>query len=264
MTRQTNSLTLYHWEPNTFALEALAALHEKQLPFESRYVDAMAFEQIDLPFLDRTECAQNLEIEGPVLQTSDAVLTDAFFINLFLDEACPEPALRPTDAAGRWRINAWGRFLGEVMAPAVATLGCHAHFPLRERGGDKSGFARFTSALTPERREAWLAALDDSYGEDLLADSRRKVGLALKRAEDALADGPYLLGAQLSLADLTLFGQANCLSALAPDLLEPAPRVSEWVRRMRERPAVAASLALSRTGAPETAFVPGPEHSRWG
>ena len=264
MKRPRKSLTLYHWEPNGFALETLIALHEKKLKFQSRYLDMLAFEQVDLPWLDQTECAHNLEIEGPVLQAGRAVLTDAFFINLFLDETYPEPSLRPSDAAGRWRVNVWGRFLAELMAPAVATLGCHAHFPLRERGGDRSFFARFTGVLAQERREAWLAALDDFYSDDLLADSRRKISLALKRADNALAEGPYLLGAELSLADLTLFGQANALPSLAPELLMPAPHVSAWIERMRERPSVKASLALSRTGAPEKAFMPGPEHSRWG
>jgi hypothetical protein len=33
---------------------------------------------------------------------------------------------------------------------------------------------------------------------------------------------------------------------------------------MRERPAVRAALALSRTGKPQEAFVPGAEPSRWG
>jgi glutathione S-transferase len=264
MKRPRKTLTLHHWEPNGFALETLVALHEKKIKFQSRYVDVFVFEQLDYPWLDQTEYAHNLEIEGPVLQAGRAVLTDAFFINLFLDESYPDVPLRPASAEGRWRVNAWGRFLGEVMAPAVATLGCHAHFPLRERGGDQSAFARFTSVLSQERREAWLAAMDDSYSEDLLADSRRKVGAALARAEKALAEGPYLLGSELSLADLTLFGQANALPSLAPALLESAPRVAAWTERMRERAPVKASLAMSRTGAPEKAFMPGPEHSRWG
>src|SRR5262249_22280877 len=127
MTQKNTSLALFHWEPNGFALEALVALHEKQLKYESRYCDALVFEQLDVPGLDQTEVAHNLEGEGPVLKAGDAVLSDAFFINLFLDEAYPQIPLRPSDAAGRWRVNVWGRLLGEVMAPAVATLGCHAH-----------------------------------------------------------------------------------------------------------------------------------------
>jgi glutathione S-transferase len=118
--------------------------------------------------------------------------------------------------------------------------------------------------LSQERREAWLAAMDDSYGDDLLADSRRKVGVALARAEKTLAEGPYLSGAELSLADLALFGHANGLPSLAPELLAQAPHVSTWIGRMRERASVKASLAMSRTGAPHKAFMPGPEHSRWG
>jgi hypothetical protein len=38
----------------------------------------------------------------------------------------------------------------------------------------------------------------------------------------------------------------------------------EWLQRMRERPAVQKALASSRTGKPDEAFAPGPEHARWG
>jgi hypothetical protein len=37
-----------------------------------------------------------------------------------------------------------------------------------------------------------------------------------------------------------------------------------FLERMHTRPAVRAALALSRTGRPAEAFVPGAEASRWG
>jgi hypothetical protein len=56
------------------------------------------------------------------------------------------------------------------------------------------------------------------------------------------------------------------LPQLAPALVNEstAPRVMEWLRRIRVRSAVRAALSVSRTGEPEKAFAPGPEHSRWG
>ncbi len=33
---------------------------------------------------------------------------------------------------------------------------------------------------------------------------------------------------------------------------------------MSERPAVKKALAMSKTGKPDEAFAPGPEHARWG
>ncbi len=100
----------------------------------------------------------------------------------------------------------------------------------------------------------------------MLEDSKRKVGLAIKRVEDALAAGDWLLGAEYSLADIEAFALFNPLPKLVPDLLnaEASPRTLAWIERMRVRPAVKAALAESRTGKPEEAFAPGPEHARWG
>jgi hypothetical protein len=56
------------------------------------------------------------------------------------------------------------------------------------------------------------------------------------------------------------------LPDLEPEVVNEhrTPRVSEFLHRMRERSAVRAALALSRTGKPHEAFVPGAEPSRWG
>ena len=76
----------------------------------------------------------------------------------------------------------------------------------------------------------------------------------------------WLVGSAYSLADIDAFAMCNSLPALVPALVSEstAPHVMEWLRRIRERPAVRAALALSRSGEPEKAFAPGPEHSRWG
>jgi GSH-dependent disulfide-bond oxidoreductase len=255
--------TLYHWEPNGFSLEVLAALYEKGLAFQGRYVDFLAMEPWALPFRDQTEVAFNIEIEGPVLVHQGQAMTDAFFINQLIDDLQPAPALRPADPTGRWKVNAWGRTLGEDLAPAVNALGCHA-FLAPKLAGNPDLRRKVESLPAQERRESWIAALDDAYDEARLAEARRKIGLGLARAEAALADGPYLMGEALTLADLTLFGQANALPKLAPELLAAAPRVGEWLERMRARPAIQAALAESRTGVPDEAFAPGPEPSRWG
>jgi hypothetical protein len=65
---------------------------------------------------------------------------------------------------------------------------------------------------------------------------------------------------------VALFAICHSLPALTPDVVNSAstPRLLDWLNRIRLRPAVRAALGTSRTGKPEEAFVPGPEHSRWG
>jgi glutathione S-transferase len=115
-------------------------------------------------------------------------------------------------------------------------------------------------------QEGWRRALTDSYSDELLEDSQRKVALAVRRLEATLSDSRWLVGSAYSLADIDAFAICNALPGLTPALVSEstAPHVMEWLRRMRVRPAVRAALSVSRTGEPEKAFAPGPEHSRWG
>jgi glutathione S-transferase len=120
---------------------------------------------------------------------------------------------------------------------------------------------------TEERRKAWAEAIDDSYSDALLEDSRRRSGLLVERIETALEGGAsWLVEDVYSLADIDAFSLANVLPKLLPQACNPtaSPNAMGWLERMRARPAVQAALACSRTGRPEEAFAPGPEHARWG
>src|SRR5262245_20533171 len=114
--------------------------------------------------------------------------------------------------------------------------------------------------------DAWRLALADGYSSDLLEDSKRKVSLAVRRIEDALTNSQWLVGPTYSLADIDAFAICNSLPTLTPDLVNSGatPRLMDWINKIRLRPAVKVALGTSRTGKPEEAFAPGPEHSRWG
>jgi glutathione S-transferase len=260
-------LELFHWEPNTFSLKALVALHEKDLDFNSRYVDFLSLEQYALaPYAD-PEASLSIEGEAPVLVHDGAVISDSFNMILYLDEAFPSPALQPATAEGQWRIQVWARQFAEVLAPGVCTLGCQRYLAPALAQRDRAALAaRAAKIAVHERREAWQAALAGNYPEAQLEDSRRKVGVVLGKVEAALAQSDWLLASGYSLADIDLFGLANPLPALLPDVAGAAalPRFNAWLERLRARPAVRRALAMSRSGHPEQAFAPGPEHSRWG
>lgn len=262
-------LELYHWEPNAFSLKALIALNEKGLDYRSHYVDWLNLEQFGpgMPGLN-LEAEHNPEQEGPILVDGEAVISESFFMIEYLEDAYPEPALKPRTPRGDWQVQVWGRFVGERVAPAVSTLGGHRYLApaLREKRIN-SADQLLDRATTRERRAAWAEAIDDSYSEEEIAESSRKAGLLVERIEKALADGAdWLVENTYSLADIDAFAMANSLPKLLPEVANPqqAPRFMAWLERMRARPAVIKALATSRTGKPDEAFAPGPEHARWG
>ena len=262
-------LTLYHWEPNVFSLKPLIVLNEKGLDFTSRYVDWTSFEQLGPggPKLN-LEAENNPEAEGPILVHDGAVISESFFMMEYIEDAFPETPLKLGTPYGDWQIQVWGRFIGERAAPAVSTLGCHKYLvPVLKEKRINSADQVLERMPTQERRTAWAEAIDDSYFDDVIEESKRKAGLLVERIDKALEAGAtWLVENTYTLADIDAFALANSLPKLLPDVAnaQKAPRFMAWLERMRARPAVKKALALSKTGRPEEAFAPGPEHARWG
>ncbi len=261
-------LELYHWEPNGSWLKPLIALHEKGLEFRSRYVEVLSLEQHRPGFLEPSRETQlPLEGEGPILVHDGRQITESLFIMEYLDDAFAQQPLRPAQPILHARILAWGRFINEVFMPAVSTLGCHAYLVPQLKARSSAQFAALVAQIPSlYLREGWQSAIANLYPQELLEDSRRKVALGVRRLEDALVSAQWLVGTSYSLADIDAFSICHSLPTLTPELVNASatPQLLQWLARIRERPAVRAALATSRSGRPEQAFAPGPEHSRWG
>ncbi len=260
-------LELYHWEPNTFFLKPLIALKEKQAEFASRYFDPTRFEQFAAGFPHNVEAGLHLEREGPVLRNDGATISSSFFMLEYIADALPGVNLNPGGAYEHYRARAWGQFLGLQLGPSVCALGCAKYLAPVLKGRDQAELKARIDAIEPqERRFAWRAVVDGTYDETATATFRQRLGFPVKRVEETLSINRWLTGKEYSIADIDAFTMLCVLPDLAPEAVNEhrTPRVSEFLHRMRERPAVRAALALSRTGKPHEAFVPGTEPSRWG
>ncbi|MBT0669166.1 glutathione S-transferase family protein [Novosphingobium profundi] len=254
------TLHIADWTPQ--ALSVALTLAEKGLPFEVEHHDWRALAQALEGFTATLEPGNTLEGEFPLLVDGDATLCDSHFILEYLDDACPEPALRPDDAYGQWRLQALARFLGERVAPAIASLGVSRRFadaPATTR--EEPDMLRATS-LPRERRDAWAAALAGPISPHLRDESQRKIGLFLERIESELdtSGGPWLLGTRFTLSDIAAFVLAKPVfeASLGVDFA-PGARAARWFEQVAGRAAVASVLADQTM-----AFLPGPEHARWG
>jgi GST-like protein len=261
-------LDLYHWEPNTFSLKPLIALHEKGLDFNSHYQDWLAFEQLESGPKLNVEAENNFDIEGPILVNSKKVISESFFMMEYLEDEFPKtPRLFPESAAGKWRVRAFGRYLGERTGPAVATLGCRKYLVPALKKRQRNDLDKMVAAMaSEERRMRWRAAIDDSYDTDEIEESESNARLAVDRCEKALTEHEWLLPDGYTAVDIEAFSFMNAMPKLMPDACndKASPRVMDWLARMRARSAVKAALAMARTPAPDEAFAPGSEHARWG
>jgi glutathione S-transferase/GST-like protein len=260
-------LELYHWEPNIFFLKPLVALAEKGIEYTSHYFDPTNFEQFRPDFPANRESQLQLEREGPVLVHDGAIISSSFFMLEYIAETFPGPTLLPADPSERYRMHAWGQIIALTLGSAVATLGCERYLAPALRSRAAAPLRAQIATIEPlERRSAWAAVVAAGDDEAAARAARDRLALPVARIEAALGRSAWLAGSEYSIADIDAFAMLDPLPSLAPAIVSQrsTPHIDAFLERMHARPAVRAALALSRTGRPAEAFVPGAEGSRWG
>ncbi len=255
-------IELYHWEPVGHSARVLICLHEIGVEFESHYVDLMDFQQFSGDFL-----AMNPLGQVPVLRVGDVVMTESSLINEFLAESHPDAGLAPDDPLGWYQTQTWSKYVDYNLGSSLGTLGCKKFLvPMLEKL-DKDELNKKIEAIpVAERRSGWELAANDAYTDDMVENSQRKLRLVTERMEKILADTAWLAGENYSIADIDTFALMRSLKDLAPHIVnaDNSPATLAWLNRISERPAVEAVFSKYGSLEPDTAFAPGPEHSRWG
>jgi glutathione S-transferase len=236
-------LKLYHAEPVANSLKSLIPLYEKNLNFESHYVDLHKFEQHQPAFL-----ALNPEGQVPVLDHDGHIVTHTTVINEYLEDAFPEaPPLRPRDALGAARMRYWNKFVDEHVMNYVSMWGWHRMIGVLARGIEAGEFEQLLERIPlHEQREKWRTARS-GFSEADLANATRKIEVAAAKVEQQLSSKPWLAGDAFTLADVNFFSHCGMmLERMFPDIgnAQRTPRLLEWVARMRARPGVARALGM--------------------
>ncbi len=183
----------------------------RRCPFAIRV--RMALEEKGLPFQvieedlgNRSAELLRLHPEGavPLLLHEGVAIHESSIITEYIDERFPEHPLMPSAAMGRAQVRLW-------------TYACNEFFK-----HDVDGFKYEWKDLAEEAREALLARLRGF----------------LSKMDEALARAPFLLGSELTLADIHVFPFYRQLTRARPDFASffQYPRVDDWLARITGRP----------------------------
>ncbi|MGH8262867.1 MAG: glutathione S-transferase family protein [Steroidobacterales bacterium] len=241
-------LKLYHYEPSANSMKPMLCLNEKGIAFESHYVDLHSFEQHSAEFV-----AVNPNGQVPALAHDGQVITESTVINEYLEDVFPAVRLRPENPVARARMRIWSKFVDEYFCPALSMLGWNLLVPGIVERLAKGEFDRLLERIPlREQRDKWRTAATHAFTEQQLADSRRKVAVSIERMEAILAHDRWLAGDEYSLADVNSISMAAPVPYIVPEAMNEknAPRSLDWLRRMNERPAVKATLAMARNPMP--------------
>lgn len=235
-------LELYHAEPVANSMKVMILLKEKKLDFVSHYVNLLLFEQHNPEFV-----AINPNGQVPVLVHNGNVITESTVINEYLDDVFPEIPLRPANPVWRARMRIWNKFVDEYFCPALSMIGWHVMVRKVVQNLDKHQLDEVLAKIPlKEQRDKWATVAGESFSEEQLADSRRKLGVSIGKAEAILAESSWLAGPQYSLADANSFSMIAGVERLQPEILnaDDAPHTWDWLQRMQERPGVREAMEM--------------------
>lgn len=212
------AIRLYQFAYSPYAAKVRLVLDLKRLDYDL----------IEVPYLDRTEVMRlTHQIVVPVLTDGAVTLHDSPRITAHLDERYA-PNLRPTAAAvvfEQWADGAFEdiafRIASPLVEPRMAAL----------NGGreDARGMYRFIKErkFGPGCIDHWARTTPE------LTARLRELAAPLART---LAESPFLLGAEPTLADAAVWGNLYMLEWASPGwVARELPALTPWYARLAER-----------------------------
>src|SRR5215510_6276673 len=214
---------LYNAPPSTCSQRVRFVLNAKKLPFAEVKLDLLAGDQLKPDYL-------KLNPNGvvPTLDHDGAIVIDSSVIIEYLDEVAPEASFTPKDPARRAQMRALMRFIDEMPAAAVRVPTFNLAFLPRFAAMAPDEFVAFAESK-PLRREFMLAMGQKGFPD------------AEMHAEIARSGGPWLLGKDISLADVAVMPALVRMADLGRADWQDLPRVVRWFDEIRAQPAFAAA-----------------------
>ncbi len=232
------ALVLYNYWSSVCSQKVRLCLAEKHIAFENRDINLFEFDQWDAAYtkLNPKGVVPTLVHDGRAIVESNVIIE-------YLEDVYPAVKLRPDDPLARAQMRIWIYNSEEI---AHANVNTASHNPRHAvRLAKKPYSADELSALVKKAPHPTLAARfihrlkhGVSIEEENLAYAA--LDYLLDEMEAALTPGPFLLGADYSLADIAMAPYVNRIEVLKrPEMVGAVrrPRVAEWWQRIQARPA---------------------------
>ena len=234
-------LSLYHNAVSTCSQKVRLALSEKELDFESHPIDLVKGEQHDSEYVKL-----NPNHVVPTLIHDGKVLIESSLINEYLDEAFPEPALRPVSAADRHGLRLWVKRVDEKVHPSagIVTFAIGPRKMLQQQPRDVLE-ANIAAIPDPARRAARRSVIEKGVAAPEFAGALGCFVDLIDEVDAALTQSDWISGANYGLADIAVLPYVIRLDHLAMSpLLDSSvrPRLAEWYARVQARPSFATAV----------------------
>jgi len=235
-----NDLYLYHHNSSVCAAKVRLVFAEKALGWDGEMLDLNVGDQFKPGYLKL-----NPKAVVPTLVHRGRVITESNTIIEYLDDAFPEPPLRPTEPYERAVMRHWLKRLDDgsdgihYAASVISFAGAYRSQLLALMGGDTpEHIERALAQSMNPTSQAWLReVMFEGLEAKACSIAVHRLDALLNDFEQTLTDQPWLAGAGYSLADLAYTSYMTRFELLSFDKMwADKPRVSDWYARLKARP----------------------------
>jgi glutathione S-transferase len=225
--------TLYNAPQSTCSQRVRFVLNAKRLPFHEVKLNLLEGDQLKPEYL-------KLNPNGvvPTLDHDGAIVTDSTVIAEYLDEIEPEESFTPEDPVKRARMRALMHFIDEMPAAAVRVPTFNLAFLPRFQAMSRDEFVAMAESK-PLRREFMLTMGQTGFPKAEMDAALVRLRRSYERMDREIekSGGPWLLGKQITLADVTVMPALVRMHDLGMPDWQDLLRVVTWFDNIRAQPA---------------------------
>lgn len=224
---------LYSAPQSTCSQRVRFVLNSKGLPFEIVELNLSAGDQLKPDYL-------KLNPNGvvPTLDHNGQIVIDSTVITEYLDEVEPKASFTPEDPVRRARMRYLMHFIDEMPAAAVRVPTFNMAFLPGFQKMGREEFIAFAESK-PLRREFMLAMGQTGFPKEEMEAALKRLRRTYERmdAEIEKSGGPWLLGKEITLADVAVMPALVRMHDLGLADWQDLPRVVAWFDNIRAQPA---------------------------
>lgn len=226
-------LELYHNDMSVCSQKVRLTLREKELNPVERHLNLRQSDQFDPDYL-------KLNPNGvvPTLLVDGHPVTESTLICEYLDEAHPEPPLRPDDLFERAVMRRFANIPDQGLHAACAVISSAIAFRHQYLALSKDELATHLAA-TPDlaRRERKRVTIEHGMASPAAIKAVNLHDRVLGKIDDRLDGRDWLAGGAYSLAEANLTPYIVRLDHLQLGWMwDKRPRVASWYERIAARP----------------------------
>jgi glutathione S-transferase len=225
--------TLYNAPQSTCSQRVRFVLNAKKLPFAEVKLNLLEGDQLKPDYLKL-----NPNAVVPTLDHDGAIVTDSTVIAEYLDEVEPAVSFTPEDPVKRARMRALMHFIDEMPAAAVRVPTFNLAFLPRFQAMSREDFVAMAESK-PLRREFMLTMGQTGFPQAEMDAALGRLRRSYERmdAEIEKSGGPWLLGQEITLADVTAMPALVRMHDLRMADWQDLPRVVTWLDTIRAQAA---------------------------